>query len=98
MEYIYAALLLNEAKKEITKENLNSIIKAAGLEVNDAKAEAIAEALKGVDINELIKNASVVAPAAQAAPAQHQEAKKEEKHEEKKSEEEAASGLASLFG
>ena len=48
MEYIYAALLLNEAKKEINEENLNKIIEAAGLKVDEAKAKAIVEALKGV--------------------------------------------------
>ncbi len=101
MEYIYAALLLNSAGKEISEQNLVSVVKATGAEADEAMAKSVANSLKGVDIKEIIKNAqnvSVAAPAAaQAAPAGG-EKKKEEAKEEKVSEEEAAGGLASLFG
>ncbi|MEM3364441.1 MAG: 50S ribosomal protein P1 [Candidatus Micrarchaeia archaeon] len=100
MEYVYAALLLHSAKKEINKDNVANVLKAAGVDVNSAKVEALVSALDGVNIEEALKNASVAmaapvaaAPAAGAA----KEEKKEEKSDEKK-EEEAAAGLANLFG
>ena len=102
MEYIYAALLLNAAGKEINEQSLANVVKAAGANPDEAMAKSVASSLKGVDIKEIIKNAQTVsaaAPAAQA-PAGHAEAKgkKEEAKEDKVSEEEAAGGLASLFG
>ena len=101
MEYIYAALLLDAAGKEINEQNLESVVKAAGMQPDEARAKAIVTSLKGVNIKEVIKNAQNVQPVAvaQAAPSAGHSAKKEEHHEEeKKSEEEAAGGLASLFG
>ena len=99
MEYIYAALLLDAAGKELHEENIKSVIKAAGLAPDEAMAKSVVSALKGVNIKDVIKNAQTMQAAAPAAaPAQAKEAKKEDKAEEKKSEEEAASGLASLFG
>ncbi|MGC8776565.1 MAG: 50S ribosomal protein P1 [Candidatus Micrarchaeia archaeon] len=100
MEYIYAALLLDAAGKEINEKDLIEVVKAAGIQPDEARAKAVAASLKGVNIKEIIKNAQNIQVAPQAAP-QQQEAKKEEKNEEKeekKSEEEAAGGLASLFG
>jgi len=100
MEYVYAALLLHSAKKEINKENVMNVLKAAGVDANAAKVEALVSALDGVNIEEALKNAAVAmtaAPAAAAPAAAAKEEKKEEKSEEKK-EEEAAAGLANLFG
>jgi large subunit ribosomal protein L12 len=103
MEYIYAALLLDAAGKEINEKSLMEVVKAAGMSPDEARAKAIVASLKEVNIKDVIKNAqtaqvSVAAPAPGAAPAAgHAEKKKEEK-EDKKSEEEAAGGLASLFG
>ena len=37
MEYVYAALMLHKLKKDITEENVTSIVKASGTEVNEAK-------------------------------------------------------------
>lgn len=99
MEYIYAALLLDAAGKEVSEQNLLSVVKAAGMDPDEARAKAVVSSLKGVNIKEVIKNAQSVQAAPAAAPVQAaKEEKKEAKHEEKKSEEEAASGLASLFG
>ena len=100
MEYIYAALLLDAAGKEINEKNLEEVVKAAGMSPDQAMAKSVAKSLTGVNIKDVIKNAQSVqvsaAPAAQgSAPA---EKKKEEAKEEKMSEEEAAGGLASLFG
>ncbi len=100
MEYVHAALLLHAAKKEITEQNVLSVVQAAGLAPDAAKAKALVAALQGVNIEEAIKTAAIPVAAAPAAPAggAHAEAKKEEKKDEKKTEEEAAAGLANLFG
>jgi large subunit ribosomal protein L12 len=102
MEYIYAALLLDAVGKEVNEENIKSVIKAAGIEPDEAMAKSVVNSLKGVNIKEVIKNAQSMQTAqAQAQPTQQAakvEEKAKKKEEEKKSEEEAASGLASLFG
>src|SRR5687768_9496127 len=100
MEYIYGALLLHSAKKEINEANVTSVLKAAGVTADAARVKALTASLEGVNIEEAVKAAASFAPAAAApaagAPA---EAKKEEKPEEKGvSEEEAAAGLGALFG
>jgi len=100
--YLHAVLLLHGAGKEVTKENIVSVIKASGAEADDAKAKVLADAVKDVNFEDLLKNVAVAAaPAAPAAaPAAGGEAKKEEKKEEDegKKEEQAAEGLANLFG
>ena len=98
MEYVYAALLLDAAGKEISEKSIEEVVKAAGMTPDAAQAKAIVASLKGVNIKDVIKNAQTMQTAAPAAaPAQAAKAEKP-KEEEKKSEEEAASGLASLFG
>lgn len=104
MEYVYAAMLLHKAGKQVTDDAVKAVLKAAGVAVDEARVKALVAALEGVNIDEAIKKAAVaapiaVAPVAGAAPAP--EAKKEEKkskEEEKKSEEAAAAGLGALFG
>jgi large subunit ribosomal protein L12 len=99
MEYIYAALLLDAAGKEINEKNLLEIVKAAGMAPDEARAKAVVTSLKGVNIKDIIKNAQNIQTAAPVAAKQEvKEEKKEQPQEEKKSEEEAAGGLASLFG
>jgi len=102
MEYVYAALMLHKLKKEITEENVTSIVKASGSEVNEAKVKSLVASLADVDIEDAIKAAPVAvaaAPAA-AAPAEGGEGKKEKQDEAAsgKSEEKAMEGLSSLFG
>jgi len=104
MEYVYAALMLHKLKKEITEENVTSIVKASGAELNEAKVKSLVASLADVDIEDAIKAAPVAvaaaAPAA-AAPAEGGEGKKEDKKDEgtsAKSEEAAMEGLSSLFG
>ncbi len=97
MEYIYSAMLLHSAKKDITEEHISAIIKAAGLTVDGAKAKSLVEALKDVSIETVIKEAAtaqVVSAPVAAAPAHEEKPKKDEK----KAEEEAAAGLGALFG
>jgi len=99
--YLHAALLLHGGGKEVTQEGIISVLKAGGLEADEAKAKVLAEAIKGVNFEDLLKAATTVAAApVAAAPAAGGEAKKEEKAEvtEEKKEEQAAEGLASLFG
>jgi len=95
--YLHAVLVLHGAGKEVSKEHILSVLKAAGVEADDAKAKVLSEAVKGVNFEELLKNAAMpVAAAPVAAPA---ESKKEEKKEDPaKSEAAASEGLAALFG
>ncbi len=95
--YLHAALLLKGADKEISEAHIASVLKAAGVEADSAKAKVLAEALKGVNFDDVLKAAA--APVAVAAAPAAAEAKKEEKKEDPaKSEAAAAEGLASLFG
>jgi len=102
VEYIYSALLLHAAGKEITEEAVTNVLKAAGIEVDAAKVKALIASLKEVNIEEAIQKAATVqvAPAAKAAEtkAEAAEEEKKEEEEEQKTEEEAASGLSALFG
>jgi len=97
--YLHAVLLLHGAGKEINSDSILAVVKAAGIDGDEAKAKVLAEAVKDVNFEDLLKNVSVAAPVAAAPSASEAPAeKKEEKKEEKKTEEEAAAGLASLFG
>ncbi len=104
MEYVYAALLLHKLQKDVTEENVTSVVKASGAEVNAAQVKALVAALSDVNIDEAVKAAPVAVGAAAApaaggdAPAAGAEAKKEEKKDDGKSEEQAMEGLSSLFG
>ena len=102
MEYVYAALMLHKLKKEITEENITSIVKASGAELNEAKVKSLVASLADVDIEEAIKAAPIAAAAPAAAPAaEGGEGKKAEKKDEAadgKKEEAAMEGLSSLFG
>ena len=99
MEYIYAALLLHNAGKDVTDENVTAVLKAAGVAVEDARVKALVAALEDVNIEEAISKAAVApvaaAPAA-AAPAAAAPAAEEEAEEEAKKEEEEESGMAGL--
>ena len=103
MEYVYAALLLHKLKKEVTEENVSSVVKASGTEVNQAQVKALVAALADVNIDDAIKAAPVaVSPASapEATPGgdEKKEEKKEKKADDGKSEEQAMEGLSSLFG
>jgi large subunit ribosomal protein L12 len=100
--YLHAVLLLHGAGKEISEKGIVDVLKAAGAEHDAAKAKVLAEAVKGANFEELLKNATVVATApvaAAAGPAGGAESKKEKPVEDEgKKEEQAAAGLSSLFG
>jgi large subunit ribosomal protein L12 len=101
MEYVYSALLLHSAKKEVNEANVTAVLKGAGIQADSGRVKALVAALEGADIAAAIKNASAAPVAMAAAPAGGAPAakKEEEKPEEKGvSEEEAAAGLGALFG
>jgi large subunit ribosomal protein L12 len=103
MEYVYAAMLLHKAGKQIDEENVTKVLQSVGIQADSARVKALVAALSEVNIDEAIKSAPSFMPAAApvaaapAAPAAEQKPKVEEKKEEKK-EEEALEGLGSLFG
>ena len=102
MEYIYAAMILHSADKDINEENVKSIIEAAGIDADDARIKALIAALEDVDIDEAMETTAMAAAPAAAAPAAAEAAVEEEEDEEEEEEEEAeeaaAAGLGALFG
>jgi large subunit ribosomal protein L12 len=107
MEYVYAAMLLHKAGKEINEENLSNVLTAAGINVDVVRVKALVASLSEVNIDEAIKSvptmmAAPVAAQAPTAPAAETKPKEEEKkkkvEEEKAKEEAALEGLGALFG
>jgi large subunit ribosomal protein L12 len=105
MEYIYAAMLLHKARKEINEENLKQVLTAAGINADMVRVKALVASLAEVNIDEAIKSAPTMmaapaapaaTPAAEAKPKEEEKKKKEE--EEKAREEAALEGLGALFG
>jgi large subunit ribosomal protein L12 len=103
MEYVYAAMLLHKAGKEINEKSMSELLKAAGVKADSVRVKALVASLAEVDIDEAIKSAPAMMTAA-PAPAAPEAAKKEEKkaeeeeEDESKKEEAAMEGLGSLFG
>ena len=107
MEYVYAAMLLHKAGKEINEENLSNVLAAAGIDVDAVRVKALVASLSEVNIDEAIKSAPTMsaapalaqAPTAPAAETKPKEDEKKKKAEEEKAKEEAAlEGLGALFG
>jgi len=44
MEYVYAALLLHSAGKDVTEEGIKKIVEASGAKVDDVRAKALVAA------------------------------------------------------
>ncbi|WP_330632396.1 50S ribosomal protein P1 [Halocatena halophila] len=111
MEYIYAALILNESDDEdITEENVTAVLEAAGVDVEESRVKALIAALEDVDIEEAVEQAAAV-PAGGAAPAagsdegdaadadDDDEAEAADADDDDDEEEEASGeGLGQLFG
>lgn len=107
MEYIYAAMLLHKAGKEIDEANLTQVLTAAGINADTIRVKALVASLAEVKIDEAIKSAPTMmaatnaaaptanAPAAEAKPKEDEKKKKED---EKQKEEAALEGLGALFG
>merc|ERR1712150_456340 len=89
---VYSALILQDDGLEITADNLNTLIKAANVDVESYWPGLFAKALDGIDIKSLVSNvgsgvgAAPAAGGAADAPAA-EEAKVEEKKEESEEEE-----------
>ncbi|WP_435332716.1 50S ribosomal protein P1 [Haloarchaeobius sp. TZWWS8] len=66
MEYVYAALILNESGEEINEDNLTAVLDAAGVDVEESRVKALVAALEDVDIEEAVAEAAAV-PAGGAA-------------------------------
>jgi large subunit ribosomal protein L12 len=108
MEYVYAAMLLHKAGKEINEESVSNVLTAAGITVDAVRVKALVASLSEVNIDEALKAAPTMmaatpaaaqAPAAPAAEAKPKEEDKKKKAEEEKAKEDAAlEGLGALFG
>ncbi len=106
MEYVYSAMLLHSAGKEITEEGISDVLEAAGLEVDEARVKALTASLEDVDIDEAIEEGFAMPSGGAAAPepteeeaeeAEEEAEEEEEERDEEKEKEEAAEGLGSLF-
>src|SRR6056297_2277201 len=60
MEYVYAALILNETGEEINEDNLTGVLEAAGVDVEESRVKALIAALEDVDIDEAVDQAAAV--------------------------------------
>lgn len=103
MEYVYAALLLHNAGKDVTEDAITGILQAADVDVDATRVKALVASLEGVDIQEAIEKAAFAAPAAAAvAPAAAAEeapaAEEAAVEEEEEAEESGMEGLGALFG
>lgn len=98
MEYIYSAMLLHKAGKEVNANNVKNILQAAGISVDEGRVKALVAALDGINIEDAIKQAAVPIAESSAQKGNQETKKKEEPKEEKKTEEQAAAGLGALFG
>ena len=99
MEYVYAAMLLHAAEKEIDEKSVKAVLKGAGVDADAARVKALVASLAGVDIADAMTQA-VAAPAAAAAPtaAGGADAPAPVEEEEEEEEEAGFDGLGSLFG
>jgi len=68
MEYIFAALLLHKAGKKVDEHSMKKVLEAAGITVQEAKIKALIASLEGINIDEVIKEASVPVATVAAAP------------------------------
>ncbi len=104
MEYIYSAMLLHSAGKEINEQGITKVLEAAGVKPDEARVKALTASLEGVDIEEAISTQAAIAaapaPASGEPPAKEEKkgGKKKEEKKEEASEEDAAAGLGALFG
>ncbi|GFQ98071.1 60S acidic ribosomal protein P1 [Trichonephila clavata] len=100
MACVYSALILQDDDIAISPEKIDTILKAAKVEVEPYWPGLFARCLESVDLKQLITNVGTpsAAPAAAAAPAAEAEGdkkggKKEEKKEESEDEEDDDMGF-----
>ena len=111
MEYVYAALILNETGEEINEDNVTGVLEAAGVDVEESRVKALVAALEDVDIEDAIETAAA-APAAAGGAAgsaggdddgdeeeeEAEEAEAAEEEEEDDDDDAGGEGLGELFG
>ncbi len=112
MEYVYAALILNETGAEPDEDNITEVLEAADVDIEESRVKALVAALDDVDIEEAIETAAA-APAAGAggAAAPTDDVEEDDEPEEQEEVEEAepeddddddddasGEGLGELFG
>jgi len=114
MEYVYAALILNESGEEINEDNLTDVLDAAGVDVEESRVKALVAALEDVDIDEAVEEAAA-APVAAAGGAggaaggdeaesddeggdEAEEADAADEEEDDEDEDGGGEGLGELFG
>ena len=111
MEYVYAALILNESGEEINEDNITAVLEAAGVDVEQSRVKALVAALEDVDIEEAIETAAAAPAAAGGAAAaaggdddddeedaEAEEAEAAEEEEEDEDDDAGGEGLGELFG
>jgi large subunit ribosomal protein L12 len=101
MEYMYAAMLLHSAGKEISEDAITNTLTAAGISADSSRVKALVAALADVDIEEALKApvfAAGAAPAVVPTEVEEEAAPEEEAKEEEPEEEEDLQGLGALFG
>ena len=110
MEYVYAALILNETGAEINEANLTEVLDAAGVDVEESRVKALVAALEDVDIDEAVEEAAAVPATTEAAGDSEPDVADEADEADEAAEEEAADdedddddeaageGLGELFG
>ena len=103
MEYVYAAMMLHSAEKEIDEKSVGAVLKAAGVDADEARVKALVASLSSVDIGEAMSQAiaapAAAAPAAAAGGSSDAPAAEEAPAEEEEEDDGAGfAGLGSLFG
>ncbi|WP_435096281.1 50S ribosomal protein P1 [Halorubrum sp. N11] len=94
MEYVYAALILNETGEEINEDNVTGVLEAAGVDVEESRVKALVAALEDVDIEEAIETAAAAPAAGAAAGGSADAAEADEADDEADDEEDAAEEAA----
>ena len=97
LEYMYAAMLLHSAGKDVEEISIGNILNAAGISPDAVRVKALVAALAEVDIDEALK-APVLSAAAAPAAVAPAEVIVDEQPEEEEEEEEDLQGLSALFG
>ena len=102
MEYIYAAMLLHKAGKEITAAAVKAVLSAAGVSVDETRVKALVAALEARRHRRSSQKSSHRYCSCCSSGCIRRSAcwrrEKEKKEDNKKAEESAAAGLGALFG
>ena len=104
---VYAAFVLHDGNKPLTEENIKKLISASSNKVNATFVKMFANAIKTVNIEELLSTMTVAASAAPVeqpsekkgkGKAEKKEVKKEEKKEPEPEPEPEIGGFGGIFG